>query len=71
MPQIHSSTFNVKKPTTDVVYHMQFCSTGNQTSYFRLNEVLKKIIPLTQMYLKDDIPEEAFQMIVDGYLNAL
>ena len=51
--------------------HMQFCSTGNQTSYFRLNEVLKKIIPLTQMYLKDDIPEEAFQMIVDGYLNAL
>ena len=51
--------------------HMQFCSTRNQTSYFRLNEVLKKIIPLTQMYLKDDIPEEAFQMIVDGYLNAL
>lgn len=60
-------------PSDEPAYdlHMEFCSVGNQTSYSYLNEVLKKIIPLTQMYLKEDIPEEAFQMIVKGYLDGL
>lgn len=48
-----------------------FCSCGNDTKYFKLNEILKQLIPMVPLYRKGDIPEEAFQMIVDGYLKQL
>lgn len=51
--------------------HMQFCACGNDTSFLYLNEILKKMIPLIAQYRDGDIPEEAFQMIVDGYANQL
>lgn len=51
--------------------HMEFSACGNGTNFLSLNQVLKKIIPLIAQYRDGDIPEEAFQMIVDGYLKQL
>lgn len=51
--------------------HMEFSACGNDTKFYQLNKVLKKMIPLIAQYRDGDIPEEAFQMIVDGYLKQL
>lgn len=55
----------------EVDLHMEFCACGNDTKFYQLNKVLKKMIPLIAQYRDGDIPEEAFQMIVDGYLKQL
>lgn len=51
--------------------HMEFSACGNDTRFLSLNQILKKMIPLIAQYRDGDIPEEAFQMIVDGYLKQL
>ena len=43
----------------------------SDTRFLYLNKILKKMIPLIAQYRDGDIPEEAFQMIVDGYANQL
>lgn len=50
---------------------MEFCWCGNETKFLRMNEILKKFIPMTKLYRSKEIPEEAFQMILDGYLDQL
>ncbi|MDE6789624.1 MAG: helix-turn-helix domain-containing protein [Ruminococcus sp.] len=55
----------------EIDLHIEFCSCGNSTRFQYLNEILKKMIPLISQYKDGDIPEEAFQMIVDGYLKQL
>ncbi len=55
----------------EVDLHMEFCACGNDTKFYQLNKVLKKMIPLIAQYRDGDISEEAFQMIVDGYLKQL
>lgn len=49
----------------------EFLSCGNETKYKHLNEVLKKFLPLIRLYHETEIPEEAFKMVLDGYLNQL
>ena len=51
--------------------HYEFLSVGNETKFKQLNEVLKKFLPLIKLYLETEIPEEAFKMVLDGYLNQL
>ena len=55
----------------EVDLHMEFCACGKDTRFLYLNKILKKMIPLIAQYRDGDIPEEAFQMIVDGYANQL
>ncbi len=55
----------------EVDLDMEFTACGNETRFFHLNQILKKMIPLIAQYRDGDIPEEAFQMIVDGYLKQL
>ena len=48
-----------------------FCMCGNDTKFVTMNEILKKFIPLIKLYRQKEIPEEAFQMILKGYLEQL
>lgn len=41
----------------EVDLHMEFCAYGNDTRFLYLNEILKKMIPLTEHYRNGDIPE--------------
>ena len=36
-----------------------------------MNEILKKLIPIIKLYREKEIPDEAFQMILNGYLEQL
>ena len=36
-----------------------------------MNDIIKKLLPMIALYKEKEIPEEAFQMIVDGYLSQL
>ena len=50
---------------------LEFLSCGNVTKFKQLNEILKKFLPLIKLYNETEIPEEAFKMVLDGYLNQL
>jgi len=55
-------------------YHdvdMEFCAGGNDTRFMRVNEILKDLIPMIKLYRSKQIPEEAFKMILNGYLDQL
>lgn len=64
------SDYRLSEPE-EMDLHMEFCAWGNDTKFLQLNKILKKMIPLIAQYRDGDIPEEAFQMIVDGYLKQL
>lgn len=51
--------------------HYEYCSGGNSTNLQGLNQVLKKLIPIIRLYREKEIPDEAFQMILSGYLEQL
>lgn len=51
--------------------HYEFLSAGNDTKFWHLNEVLKKFLPMVKLYRETEIPDEAFQMVLNGYLEQL
>lgn len=51
--------------------YAEFSQCGNATSYCEMNEIIKKLLPMIELYKKEEIPEEAFMMIVEGYLKKL
>lgn len=53
----------------DVYY--EFMSAGNDTRFLHLNEVLEKFLPMVKLYRETEIPDEAFQMVLNGYLEQL
>ena len=52
-------------------YHYDLCCDGNQSIYKPLNEVLDRFLPLVESYRKGNIPADAFQMILEGYVKQL
>jgi len=50
---------------------MEYCWCGNGSRYMQVNEILKNLIPMIKLYREKQIPEEAFQMILNGYLEQL
>lgn len=56
---------------TDEDIHYEFLSAGNDTKFLHLNEVLKKFLPMVKLYRETEIPDEAFQMVLSGYLEQL
>ena len=51
--------------------HSEFCMGGNESKYKLMNEALNKMLPIIKLYREGDIAEEAFQMIVNGYIEQL
>jgi len=51
--------------------YAEFSQCGNETAFRDMNDIIKKLLPMIELYKNKEIPEEAFQMIVDGYLNQL
>lgn len=49
----------------------EFCWCGNGTQFAQMNEILRSLIPMVKLYREKKIPEEAFQMIVNGYMEQL
>ena len=49
----------------------EFCWGGNETKFLKMNEILRNLIPMIKLSRDKQIPEEAFQMIVNGYLEQL
>ena len=58
-------------PKGTTVKPMDFCMGGNETNFLQMNEILKKFIPIIKLYREKEIPDEAFQMILNGYLEQL
>lgn len=51
--------------------HYEFMYGGNDTPYKKLNVILKKLIPMINLYRETEIPDEAYQMVLKGYLDQL
>lgn len=51
--------------------YAEFSQCGNETAFCDMNDIIRKLLPMIELYKKKEIPEEAFQMIVDGYLKQL
>lgn len=51
--------------------YAEFSQCGNETAFCDMNDIIKKLLPMIELYKNKEIPEEAFQMIVDGYLKQL
>lgn len=51
--------------------YAEFSQCGNETPFYDMNDIIKKLLPMIELYKNKEIPEEAFQMIVDGYLKQL
>lgn len=49
----------------------EFTQCGNDTAFLKMNETINKLLPIIELYKKKEFPEEAFQMVVDGYLKQL
>lgn len=49
--------------------YAEFSQCGNETAFRDMNDIIKKLLPMIALYKEKEIPEEAFQMIVDGYLG--
>lgn len=56
---------------TDEDIHDEFRSVGNGTKLKHLNELLTKFLPMVDLYRETEIPDEAFQMVLNGYLEQL
>lgn len=66
----HLEDFARSNVTDEDVYY-DFLSGGNDSRFMRLNEVLKKFLPMVKLYRETEIPDEAFQMVLNGYLEQL
>lgn len=51
--------------------YSEFSNSGNETPFYEMNDIIKKLLPMIELYKNKEIPEEAFQMILDGYLKQL
>ena len=49
----------------------EFCYGGNESRFKEVNVILEKLLPVIDLYRKKQHPDEAFRMIIDGYLEKL
>lgn len=67
----HFEDFARKADVSDEDIHYEFLSSGNDSKFHRLNEILKNFLPMVKLYRETEIPDEAFQMVLKGYLEQL
>lgn len=65
-----NATLDYDSPEAHELY-AEFSQCGNETAFCNMNDIIKKLLPIIELYKKKEIPEEAFQMIVNGYLSQL
>lgn len=51
--------------------HYDFMSGGNDSKFKCVNDILKNFLPMIKLYRETEIPDEAFQMVLNGYLEQL
>jgi len=51
--------------------YAEYSQCGNESPFFAMNDIIKKLVPMIELYKNMEIPEEAFQMILNGYLDQL
>jgi len=51
--------------------HYEFMSAGNDSKFQRVNDILHRFLPMVKLYRETEIPDEAFQMVLKGYLEQL
>lgn len=51
--------------------HCDFCYSGNESRMKPLNSVFEDFLPIVDMYLKEKIKKDAFEMVLNGYLEQL
>lgn len=56
---------------SDEDLHYDFLSGGNNSKFQCVNEVLRNFLPMVKLYRETEIPDEAFQMVLKGYLEQL
>lgn len=56
---------------TDEDIRDEFRTDGNDSKLQQLNEILDKFLPMVKLYRETEIPDEAFQMVLNGYLEQL
>lgn len=49
--------------------YAEYSQIGNSTAFRSVNEIISKMLPMIELYKKKEIPDDAFQMIVDGYIK--
>ncbi|MBQ8837183.1 MAG: helix-turn-helix transcriptional regulator [Clostridia bacterium] len=67
---MQTSDFVFKDEDEDTL-HYEFCSDGNESMMKPLNTVLEDFIPIVDMYLKGKFNKDAFDMVLNGYLEQL
>lgn len=51
--------------------HYEFMSAGNDTKFKFVNDILRNFLPMVKLYRETEIPDEAFHMVLKGYLEQL
>lgn len=67
----HFEDFARRSDISDEDVHYDFLSGGNDSKFLRVNEILKDFLPMVKLYRETQIPDEAFQMVLKGYLEQL
>lgn len=67
----HFEDFARRADISDEDIHYDFLSGGNDSKFLRVNEILKDFLPMVKLYRETQIPDEAFQMVLKGYLEQL
>lgn len=60
-----------KMNVLDEDIHYEFMSGGNDSRFQLVNNVLRNFLPMIKLYRETEIPDEAFQMVLKGYLEQL
>lgn len=68
---LHREDFFRNPLLTEDDAHDVFRTDGNDSRLQQLNEILDKFLPMVKLYRETEIPDEAFQMVLNGYLEQL
>lgn len=61
----------IRANVSDEDIHYDFMSGGNDSRFQCLNAILDSFLQMIKLYRETDIPDEAFQMVLNGYLEKL
>jgi len=67
----HIEDYARREDFSDEDIHYDFLSGGNDSKFLRVNQILKDFLPMVNLYRETQIPDEAFQMVLKGYLEQL
>jgi len=60
-----------KSDISDEDLHYEFMSVGNSSRFQLVNELMGRFLPVVKSFRETEFPDEAFQMVLNGYLDQL